>query len=266
MVGNGLALSTFDQGLQVGGWKLSGEMTSRYEGIAPSLWKRIEEQNSADRWNELPQFREAWVRKIGADNGWKELSIPWHKEPAPFDEPTLGILGMWTMGGGANPHFALALGEIMVRVKQRNIAWCAYERAAQLSDRFWPDRTIQQEFVKHCRKRQTHLVEELAGASGSPRDIEVSLRKQFDLELAYGKELQAAYEKHEAEQIARGVPLDNEHFYDGFHERYPKIATAPGMEDYVKIERDSSNPLPAFAACLGLGLGIGAMMCAFFRA
>ena len=28
----------------------------------------------------------------------------------PFDEPVLGVIGMWTLGGGPNPHSALALG------------------------------------------------------------------------------------------------------------------------------------------------------------
>ena len=48
-----------------------------------------------------------------------------HRKPVPFDEPALGIIGMWRQGGGANPHFALALGETMLRVGQRYIAWCA---------------------------------------------------------------------------------------------------------------------------------------------
>ena len=43
----------------------------------------------------------------------------------PFDEPTLGLVGMWTLGGGANPHFAMALGHLMESVQQRRIAWDA---------------------------------------------------------------------------------------------------------------------------------------------
>ena len=78
------------------------------------------------------QFRQA-ITTVGAEEGWKQAvpSVP--QEPVPFDEPTLGVIGMWRLGGGANPHFALALGEIMMRVGQRRLAWCAYERAADLA-------------------------------------------------------------------------------------------------------------------------------------
>src|SRR5262249_2419526 len=82
-----------------------------------------------------------WITRVG-----DPLTVP-------FDEPTLGIIGMWRLGGGANPHFCLALGETMLRVGQRNIAWCAYERATQLANRFWPDPEIQGKFTEHCRER-----------------------------------------------------------------------------------------------------------------
>src|SRR5262249_34495033 len=58
------------------------------------------------------------IQKVGAEEGWKKAVKTAHQEPVPFDEPTLGIVGMWRMGAGANPHFALALGEIMLRVGQ----------------------------------------------------------------------------------------------------------------------------------------------------
>ena len=38
-----------------------------------------------------------------------------HFVPVAFDEPTLGIIGMWRLCGGAHPYFALALGETMLR-------------------------------------------------------------------------------------------------------------------------------------------------------
>ena len=65
--------------------------------------------------------------------------VPSHRMPTSFDEPCLGIVGMWRQGGGANPHFALALAETMLRVGQRYVAWTAYERASRLAERFWPD-------------------------------------------------------------------------------------------------------------------------------
>jgi hypothetical protein len=66
------------------------------------------------------------ISKIGAEERWTKTPGLSQKEPVFFDEPVLGIVGMWRQGGGASPHFALCLGEIMMRVGQRYIAWCAF--------------------------------------------------------------------------------------------------------------------------------------------
>src|SRR5262249_8677528 len=91
--------------------------------------------------------------EVGADQGWEGVSAS-HKKPVPFDEPTLAIVGMWRYGGGANPHFALALGEIMARIGQRHIAWTAFERAAAMSDHVSGNRAVAEAFRFHCRRRQ----------------------------------------------------------------------------------------------------------------
>jgi hypothetical protein len=158
------------------------------------------------------------------------LGAHWKNEEVPFDEPTLGFIGMWRLGGGANPHFALALGEIMMRVGQRRIAWCAYERAVRLADRFWPDREIQKRLVEHCRKRQSVIEEQF------PDQERNQLRPQFDAELEYGLRYQKSYQAYEEDRIAEGRSIDDAHFYDAFFEGRDPIATPVGDADWVEMQ------------------------------
>jgi hypothetical protein len=161
--------------------------------------------------------------------GWgRKLKVS-HPDSVPFDEPVLGVIGMWRLGGGANPHFALMLGETMLRVGQRHIAWCAYERAVRLQDRFWPDAGLQERFVAHCRVRQQAILNEL---SARERD---ELPRRFEQELAYGQRYQEAYQRYQEQRIAAGASLDDPHFYDDFHARHGRIASPPGGADFFDI-------------------------------
>lgn len=148
-------------------------------------------------------------------------------KPAPFDEPTLAIIGMWRYGAGANAHFSLALGETMLRVGQRYIAWSAFERASRLAESFWPNQHIQQRFIEHCRKRQ-ELIESSLGASQR-----AALRPAFEKDLAAGQEFQRAYQQYEAEQIKAGRSIDDPNFYASFFANRPPIASDPGQTDYI---------------------------------
>jgi hypothetical protein len=138
---------------------------------------------------------------------------------------------MWRQGGGANPHFALALGETMLRVGQRYIAWAAYERAGRMADRFWPGPAVQQSLRDHCR-RAAAQIEETLSFRGRTRDRRppwqhVSppppgrgggrLRPSFDAELALGEGYRRAYQQYEAAKIAAGVPITDTHVFDEFH-------------------------------------------------
>jgi hypothetical protein len=189
-----------------------------------------------------------YIRRAGAEEGWGELRTM-HTAPVPFDEPCLGIVGMWRLGGGANPNFALALGETMLRVGQRHIAWCAFERARRLSERVGPLPRIRDGFVKHCVERQ----ERIESALGSASD---TLRPRFNAELQYGQDYQAEYSRYEAERIADRVSIEAPHFYDDFHAQHGPIATPPGEADQLFAERERlRSPLPAgvlFAGVFGL--------------
>ncbi len=57
-----------------------------------------------------PEHFRQHITTVGAEEGWSETVQTSHHQPVPFDEPALGFIGMWRVGGGPSPHFALALG------------------------------------------------------------------------------------------------------------------------------------------------------------
>ena len=167
------------------------------------------------------------ITTVGAEMGWKEAVKTSHQNPVAFDEPTLGIVGMWRMGAGANPHFALALGDIMMRVGQRRIAWAAFERASRLKDGFWPDPRIREKFAQYCRDLQQsmRIETERSGALGSV--------DQFDRDLSIGQSYQKAYQEFEAKKLANGASIDDPHFYGDFESSHGPIASKVGKEEMV---------------------------------
>lgn len=185
------------------------------------------------------------ITRVGAeDEAWSERVPTAHNKPVPFDEPTLGIIGMWRMGGGANPFFALALGEIMLRVGQRHIAWTAYQRASQLSAAFSTDADRVKKFVAHCRKRQSVIENQLS------TDEAHALGARFDRELAYGQKYQRAFQEYEAQKIAAGADLHDPHFYDAFHAEHGPIASRVGEEEFL-IENRRPAPWPELILVFG---------------
>jgi hypothetical protein len=164
---------------------------------------------------------------------------------------------MWREGGGANPHSALCLGEIMLRVGQRYLAWSAFERAARLADRFWPDPDLQQFLRNHCRDRQQTIERQL------PADEVAELRLRFDAELAYGEGFRRDYQQYEADQIAAGRSIEDEHFYDAFFTGRPPIASPVGPEDELVVTNgmmEFKHALPGARAAWGLfGAGMAAL-------
>jgi hypothetical protein len=196
-------------------------------------------------WEELRPIRKH-ITKVGAEYPWEDVPVPSHREPVPFDEPVLGIIGMWRQGGGANPHFALALGETMLRVGQRYVAWAAFERTARLAGRFWPDRAIQEFLGAHCRRRQAQIEETLAyqPPAGSRRlpwqhvspppgvEVVAGLRPAFEAELAHGEGYRQEYQRFEQERITAGVPITDPGFFAAFHAGREPIASPVGPEEW----------------------------------
>ncbi len=202
----------------------------------------------------------------------------------PFDAPILGIIGMWQEGGGPNAHFALAIGEIMLRVGQRYIAWNAFERASRLAARFSADPDTQEFLRQHCSQRQTQIEESLRFVAApnssrrspawqnisTPADPKVvdSLRHTFELELADGEKYQREYQAYEDSQIAAGRPIDDPNFFDEFHRDHGEIASPVGLEESILLvprrARSKLESKDTFHTAI-LGAGVGAMCVALLQ-
>ena len=228
-------------------------------------------------WDSLHAIR-AEITTVGAEEGWENVAVPSHQIPVPFDEPTLGIIGMWREGGGANPHFALALGETMLRVGQRRLAWAAFERAGRLADRFWPDPALVQGLRDHCRSRQAEIVSTLADRStrqGSQRQIpwqQVSpphdgdspaqLRARFAAELRFGESYPARLQAYERTRIAAGASVLDPDFEVGFPAGPIPIASPVGPEEWfvgippAKLKAYGAEHAHACGVC---GAGLAAL-------
>jgi hypothetical protein len=232
------------------------------------------------RWVAVSPIRQH-ITKVGAERGWEDVAVPSHRTPVPFDEPVLGIIGMWRQGGGANPHFALALGETMLRVGQRYIAWSAFERASRMADRFSADPSVQDFLRQHCRKRQQQIEETLVFADpGSPhttpwQNVSPPLPKEaipgllpsFEKELALGQGFQKEYQNYEAERIKAGVSIEDEHFYDPFSKGRKPIASSSGLEElFARVPRARMNEyLASRRRAWGIfGAGLAALAAAAF--
>jgi hypothetical protein len=136
----------------------------------------------------------------------------------------------------------------MLRVGQRRIAWAAYERAKQLSSKFWPKPELQQSLLDHCDKRQKEIEESL------PIDEVATLRQNFNDELEYGLNYQREYQKFEAARIAAGADIADGHFFDEFDKSHPAIASPTGPEEWFAFQE------PDYGSSLIRVLGTG-MLC-----
>src|SRR5262249_5636518 len=234
------------------------------EGGARDLlnyWKKIgrTEDKLSDAQHELIRAREYGITQIGAEKGWDKVAVASHLRYVPFDEPMLGIVGMWRQGEGATPHFCLCIGETMLRVGQRRIAWTAYERGKQLSERFWPKPEIQKAFREHCDRRQKEIEKTL------PADEVATLRPNFEDELAYGLRYQKEYQDFEAAKIAAGADIFDEHFFDDFHKGHEPIASPSGPEEWYVFELSNLDFRMKVIFFSGVfGAGLGALLTALF--
>lgn len=197
------------------------------------------------------------IERVGMNPKWVEIVHPDYGRPMPFDEPTLAIIGMWTLGGGANPHFSLALGNIMEAIGQNELAWNAYERTIGMKDKFWPDPATGEAMVSLCRKRQGVIASR--ESANDPHGWEGGMRNRHQRELAFGLGEQKAWQEFEQTQISAGVALNDPQFYAAFYKNHPSIASAAGLADDMivttKEGRSASDLLPC--AMLGAGMAMG---------
>ena len=102
MVGNSLALNSFPP------WR-----SMAHDGKKPSdLGRRVAAHLQDSNDPEEAAALRSQISRVGKESGDFPTSL---NGPVPFDEPCLGIIGMWRLGGGANPHFALRLARPWAR-------------------------------------------------------------------------------------------------------------------------------------------------------
>jgi hypothetical protein len=236
MVGNALGETGSGRSWNPRGW--SGQCAAAFA----YLQKPEAEQDAA----RLAEFRH-YITQLYPDARWKEKVKASQTGPVPFDEPTLGIIGMWRLGGGPNPFFAVALGEIMLRVGQAYTAWNAYERAYLLADALGPE-TVRDKFKQHCRLRQERI-EKALPVEDVPR-----LRPSFAMHLQKGMQYQQAYQEYEQRRIREGAALGDPRFYDAFDAEHGSIASPVGDEDRFLPDDDPSKARALPLLLLGAGI------------
>lgn len=206
-------------------------------------------------------YRAKSIRPVGAAVGWPGRAAAGLEGPAPFDEPVLAVMGMWTLGGGANPFSAMTLAGVCERIGQRRVAWSGYARALGLAERFGPDAAVKDALVAHCRARQAALE-----AAPDLAD-HAKLQSQHETELAFGLLFQELRAKFEEERIAAGADLDDPQFFVAFdrdfEEKYGSIASPVGDTDRAVVALDHGAPklldvasIVLFAFGLGAALGL----------
>jgi hypothetical protein len=221
--------------------RLYSESLVRHELLKPLLDpQRYSELTRAERTTEdqalADRIRQA-IPNIHAEKvAWRDQdqSAYLSFRSVPFDEPALALVGIWTIGSGANPHFSLAFAHLMEGKKQSAIAWNAYERTYAMAAKFWPDAAIQSTLMAHCRARQGVLEKALG-------DDPVRLRELHQKELAFGLAEQKAYQDYEAEHLGKGEDPGAPDFYSAFFRDRLPIASDPGMSDTVTIVQKLST-------------------------
>jgi len=242
------------------------EWPSLYSGLDDPLEVlealRKPQSVDSDEMFELRGLLRKDITETGAEGSWKGELLTILEKPVPFDEPTLGILGMWTLGSGANPHFALALGGICERVGQLATAWRAYERASMLADRFSPEAALKEKLIAHCQTRQTAILAALLpGKSAADRLAEdESRRETFQRDLKQCLDRRALMQKFEEEEIAAGKSPDDPDFYKPFHLAHRAIRTAPQYLDLVESNGLARRSTLDLLAGILLLAGAGAML------
>jgi len=203
------------------------------------------------RWLDVSPIRKH-ITKVGTDSEDRNDGVP-------FDEPALAIIGEWRQGGGASPHLALALGETMLRVGQRYIAWTAYERASRLAEHFSSKPDLQESLRGHCRKRQSDIEKTLRykaprgsrtpwqHISPPPSAATISeMRPTFEAELAHGQAYQREYQEYEEARIVAGLPITDDNFYEEFFAGREPIASPVGLEEwFLLVPRDKLHEYKA---------------------
>jgi hypothetical protein len=166
------------------------------------------------------------IYQVGGERADDDSGEPTRGRRAPFHEPALWIIGEWRQRSGPSPHLALCLGEIMLRVGQRYLAWDCYKRAVRLANQYAPQEHVRAFLRDHSRKRQLAIEKSLSTSEVA------TLRPKFESELAFGESYQRDYQAYTEQKIRAGVSLSDPNFFDEFNASRPPIASKVGPEEW----------------------------------
>ncbi|MEK6247136.1 MAG: hypothetical protein N2C12_03095 [Planctomycetales bacterium] len=217
-----------------------------------------EDSQQADR----DTIREQFITRVGAEGKWSSRTGSSLKHSVPFDEPVLGVLGMWMLGGGANPHFALFLGGTMERIGEYSTAWYCYERALGMSDRFSQRPKIRNKLTKHCTTRQAWLAKWIATEQKrSVESVEMEMRNQHQRDLSNALQYREKLHAYERQMVANGKEINDPNFYNEFFSKNGRIATEVKIADSTPIRLTTSghwlNNVPPIIMLAAIGALIG---------
>lgn len=250
---------------------MSGELVSRLRGhrLGGSVYVSPDGIAPAERLTQREAIRQFGVTRVGAEGDWQQEVKNATNKPAPFDEPALGLMGMWMIGGGANPHSAMALGGIIERVGQYETAWHGYQRALAIPlekenahKRFLGDDAIREQLRQYCRNRQTWLEQRLAAEENSDA---AAIRERLLSDYRTRKSEADIYlqrlHQYEADRIQAGEDIQSDKFYDEFFQSHGRITTPVEVVDSVPLALSGRfrllNTLPAVLLLAGLGALLG---------
>lgn len=163
---------------------------------------------------------------VGGDLRWVAAVAGSRRCMVAFDQPVLGLIGMWTLGSGANPHFALCLAVVMERVGQGSLAWEAYERTADLAAKYSPDPQTREWLVARCRSRQDAIAESRGGESWQR-----AMRAGMAKELAWALALRTEYHAWEEARLAQGGSVVDAAAEAAWWAAHPSLGSPTGTAD-----------------------------------
>jgi len=205
-------------------------------------------------------FLRSAIVRISPDPEWVAQVRPVVAGGVAFDEPTLALIGMWTLGGGPNPHSALALAHICEQIGQYPLAWEGYERATELSEGFSKDAAIRRVLVSHCESRQNAIATHESPAN--PELWQTTNRARYKSERAWADDYLSRYHDWEAKQIAAGIALDSPMFYEGFQRANVPLPSKIGNADIIAFREliPGDSLFEALLDVLPLSLAIAGVM------
>jgi hypothetical protein len=106
--------------------------------------------------------------RVGIHPEWLAAVDPTWTHRARFDEPLLGMVGLWVLGGGEHPHLALVIAGICEQVGQPELAIAAYGAVDRLADRYSPDPATRTWIRAHAAARRMAMAETLLTGDDTP--------------------------------------------------------------------------------------------------